>query len=471
MRSEDLEAVVVTDDVRQLLGPGDVVADHRAGRADALGAQGEPQLERPEPTTERDLPVPVVDRRTGPGRLRLQVRRQDAQRPDERLTVGDPEQVAVEVDPHPLVRIGGVGVGAPEPVVDPPELLLQRRDARHRGVDVEPDAVRFGHVGDGVGRVERHRRGGPVGGTHEEGGETVGQVALDHPGEDVGPHREVLVVVDDAHPVRADAGDAEPLLDARVRLGGRVAHQLRRVAVDVGRPTGRPPPRREHRHQRGLARRPLDHAATGRAGRAEPFGQVEQLLHPVEHERLELGGGRRRGPRHRVDPEPGRHQLAEDRRERDVGREPGEEPRVLPLGEARHDDAFQVGHDRLERLGLGRGVFGQLRPDVARRHVGEDPPCAPGVGGVVDAAVPSGTGLRVVAGTVRRLDSRRVDSRTVDGLGGRGVQEVGDPVDHVVAVAAELVGCHPGLLLGAGVAWGAGGTGQRLGSTTIRPRT
>ena len=46
--------------------------------ADAVEAQRQPQLQRPEAPAERDLPVAVVDRRAGLGRRRAQVLGQDA---------------------------------------------------------------------------------------------------------------------------------------------------------------------------------------------------------------------------------------------------------------------------------------------------------------------------------------------------------------------------------------------------------
>ena len=55
--------------------------------------------------------------------------------------VGGPEQVAVEVDAHPLVRVRAVAVGELEPVVDPAVLGRERGDAAHRRVDVQPHVL------------------------------------------------------------------------------------------------------------------------------------------------------------------------------------------------------------------------------------------------------------------------------------------------------------------------------------------
>ena len=53
-----------------------------------------------------------------------------------------------------------------------------------------------------------------------------------------------------------------------------------------------------------------------------------------------------------------------------VRREVGEEARVLPVHEAGHDDAVDIGEHCSERLDLRWGVLGELAADVARPDVG-----------------------------------------------------------------------------------------------------
>ena len=135
-------------------------------------------------------------------------------------------------------------------------------------------------------------------------------------------------------------------------------------------------------------------------GRPEPLGERQQLLHPVEHQRLDLGACRRRDPAHALDPEPGRGQLAEDRGVRDVGREVGEELRVLPMRQTGDDDRPQVVEHRRERLRRGWWVLRQSGADLARLH-------------------------------------RRRNRSLLDVL-----EVLGDEVDQRVAVRAELLGRH-----------------------------
>ena len=163
---------------------------------------------------------------------------------------------------------------------------------------------------------------------------------------------------------------------------------------------GRPPPCREHGDQRGLAGRPLDHATAALTRVAPAQRQGEELGHPVDDAQLELGARRRRHPAHPVDAEARRQQLSEDRRVRGVGREVGEEVRVLPVHQPRHHDAIDVCEHVGEGLGVRRRVFGQLGQDVAGFDVG-------------------------------------CDRTALDG-----VEVVGHPVDQPVACQAELLRRH-----------------------------
>ena len=101
------------------------------------------------------MPVAVVDDRAGLGGGVAQVLRQDRQRADQRGAVGHPERAAVEVGEQPLVRVGAVGVGELDAVVDPAELGRDRGDAGPGGVDVQPGAVLVRDLAELADRVDR----------------------------------------------------------------------------------------------------------------------------------------------------------------------------------------------------------------------------------------------------------------------------------------------------------------------------
>ena len=182
---------------------------------------------------------------------------------------------------------------------------------------------------------------------------------------------------DDADALGADAGDAQTLLDARVRLRGRVRHEPRRVAVGVDPPPVARQRADEDRDQRGLAGRALDHAAASRRVERNRSGSASSSCIQSSISVSTSVHAGLRDPAHALHAEPGRGQLAEDRGVRDVGREVGEELRVLPVRQARHDDAVAGRRaPSLNGSGARRRVLGQLGADLARLHRRRDRCCS-----------------------------------------------------------------------------------------------
>ncbi len=129
-------------------------------------------------------------------------------------------------------------------------------------------------------------------------------------------------------------------------------------------------------------------------GNAGPFAE------PAQGHLLQLGGGRRASPEHAVDVQGGGQHLPEDSRLGAGVGEVGHEAGVVPVGDGGHDEAVEIGQDGLH----GLACFGA----VGRQRVGE------------------------LAG----LDGRK------HGIA-LGVSEIiGDPIDRLIAVAAEFVGSH-----------------------------
>ena len=104
----------------------------------------------------------------------------------------------------------------------------------------------------------------------------------------------------------------------------------------------------------------------------QPFAQPEQLAQPVERSELELRRGGRRLPQHRVHVERRNQHLGQDAGCRRRDREVGEEPRVVPVRDARHDEPLEVIEHRIERLGLGRRLVRNRRRDLARGDARDD---------------------------------------------------------------------------------------------------
>ena len=168
-------------------------------------------------------------------------------------------------------------------------------------------------------------------------------------------HLHQVPLPDPRHPDR--------LVDRAVRLGTRVEPQA------PARPTAPPSSPRQPSARSRMVRTADSVALVAESWIVpdEPLGQPQRLPQPVDHHLLDLGRGGRGLPDqrvagHRVD------QLFRQHRSRGrIGREIGEEARVLPMGHAVRHDALEIGPDRLHRLGRLGGASRQL-PRHGPRH-------------------------------------------------------------------------------------------------------
>ena len=402
---DELEARVRGQPVAQPRGEGHVPAHERLQPVHAEVPDHEPELECTEAAAEGHLPVAVVDHLAGVGGGVAQVFGQHAQRLHQRGAVADPEGVAVEVDEHPLVRVHAVAVGLLHAGVDCAEFRAERGDSQVRGVHVEPGAVRGAGLGDLRHGVHGVRGGGAHGGHAEEGAMARCGIGRHHGAERGRVHGAVGAHRHHAQVGGAEAGDADVLLDAAVRLRAGVGNEARAVrlqAVARSGEAGGALARGDERAERGAACRVLDDAAAG-GGAEKVRGKSKHARQPVHDVRLQLRARGRRAPQHALHAEARAQELAEDARAARVGGEVREEVRALPVRDARQHDAIHVRHHGIPRFTFrGRGG-GQLRAHPARLH----------------------GGLHRVA-----LDA---------------VQVVGDPLHHGVAVLPEIEGlwrCH-----------------------------
>src|SRR5260370_32659629 len=116
----------------------------------------EPQLQRAEAPTQRNMPVTVVGHLAGSRGLRAQILRHYREAIDQRLAVGHIEATAVEVGEHPLVGVKDVAVSQLYSPVHGAELRTQRRRARHGRIGVQPEAVLAADGADLRQRIESH---------------------------------------------------------------------------------------------------------------------------------------------------------------------------------------------------------------------------------------------------------------------------------------------------------------------------
>ena len=220
--------------------------------------------------------------------------------------------------------------------------------------------------GDRRDRVERGGRRGPGGG--DDGARLLagGDVGLDQAAQLVRPHGESLVVRDMADVVAAEARQQRRLVDRAVRLVRAIDCQrllFRLQAAAAGAMFCRPLARAQQGDQGVGGRSVLDHAAPG-------IAEAGHAAQPIGHHLFQLGERRAGLPGEAEGAEAGREIVAQHAGWQAVGGEIGEEAGMLPMRQARHDDALHVGEDGIEALGLKRRLRRQLRLDVAGLHAG-----------------------------------------------------------------------------------------------------
>ena len=81
------------------------------------------------------------------------------------------------------------------------------------GIDVEPQVVLLGDLGDGLDGIDAGRRGGAYGGDHAEGAHAAAVVGHQHVAQQVGPHAEGRIDRHLAHVLLAKAEGDGSLFD------------------------------------------------------------------------------------------------------------------------------------------------------------------------------------------------------------------------------------------------------------------
>ena len=247
-------------------------------------------------------------------------------------------------------------------------------------------------------RIDARRRRRADGGDDRDRQQAGRAILGNRVAQGVGAHPVRAVDRDPPQRLVAEADRDHALVDRRMRLLGAVDAQRGKVAapgeaahadlVD-GRLAGGE--QRVHgRDRRGV----VDHAFESRR-------QADQLAQPAERHGFELRGRRRRAPQHRLLVERRRQELGEDAGRAGRDREVGEEAGMIPVRQAGHEHALEVGHDRRRTVRRLPARWRAARPRC-----------------------------------------RRASTRDENGIALDVLEVVGDPVDELVAVAPEICGVH-----------------------------
>ena len=176
-RRHDLEVVAARHLAGELPRQLDVLADASAQPLDAVAANHEPQLQRPEAAAERDSPVAVVDDTVVGGGL--EVLGHDPEGTHQRAGIAHEVRRAVEVGGQPLVRVEHEAVDGLDAVDHPAVLGHDQGAAGPRRVDVQPDPVAPADLADRPQWIEARGAGGAERGDHAQGPSPRREVGAD----------------------------------------------------------------------------------------------------------------------------------------------------------------------------------------------------------------------------------------------------------------------------------------------------
>ena len=295
------------------------------------------------------------------------------------------QEAGVVGDVGPLVEVEGDRLGA----LEAPGQRLQRgrqRGQRPEGaVDVQPQSLGGGDVGERVEIVEGAEIDRAGGADDQERGQAGGAVAVDRALQDVQPHRAGRIGLDGAQKRRANPGQLHRLAHAAVGLARGVGAKLGRLALQAAGPHAVSKGRVASDQQAQEVGLGCADDEDARAGRRETqrLGRPQRDL--ALDDRADVVAPAAVGVQRRGD------QLGDHADRRPGAVRPAEEARMGVADQERSDQGVDVGQHVLEVARLVRQRIGEAAAHLFRRR-----PPDRAVGDVLQPAE------RLVEGVMRR---------------------------------------------------------------------
>src|ERR1700733_2915641 len=160
-------------------------------------------------------------------------------------------------------------------------------------------------------------------------------------------HSEVLVDLDEPQIVQTNTRNLYVFFNRRMRLRRSVGYQLSVAPTLVAGKASRAFPRRQQGTKRSARGGILDHAPARPAGK-KFFRQHEHFDQPVENMSFQFRACRAGGPKHSLQSEAGRKQIAQNRGARCVGGKKREEIWRLPMRCCRQNQLLDIAKNRIK---------------------------------------------------------------------------------------------------------------------------
>ena len=346
--------------LRQILRPGDMVADHRPQAFEAVIAQQEPELQRAEAAAERHRPFRIVD--DAVMAMGAQIFGLDRQRADQRFRLAHELDGAIELRAEPFMRIEDDGIGAFDALPQVTEFRADHRRARPGGIDMHIEPMCMRHFNNG-GDIIAGADAGAADAGDDAGRQQPGRaIALDCGGKRLRVHGLAGPPRGNAHQIfLTDAGNPDGAVDRGVNLIG---------GVDADRLVSGKPARIALPVQRSLAHDQNGGKGCGR-GRilndaGEGFRHAERLAQPIDHFRFKFRRGWRCLPEHALGGDGADQIFGDHRNGGRIGGEIGKEARMLPMRHAGNEDILEILEDILHGFACYRRGISDMRGDLPR---------------------------------------------------------------------------------------------------------
>ena len=256
---------------------------------------------------------------------------------------------AIEIGHQPFVRIHHQRVRHFDPANHIAEFRTDHRCPRPGGIDMAEQPFITRNRQNLVKTVTDTDAGPANNAAHRTGTIAGGPVSGDRLAQGIRLHRTVFIHRHLHQIFTADPGQEHRFLNRGMRLCAAVdtQHRLPGQPLLLAGPVQRLFTCGQNRRQGGHAGAGLDHPVPALA---DP-GHLPQ---PVENMDLHLGAGGRGLPQHALRRHRRGQPFGKNRRRAAVGREIGEETRMLPVGDMRNDKRLKIGENVLDRFCLVR---------------------------------------------------------------------------------------------------------------------
>src|SRR5579884_482734 len=374
--SHALEVRRFVHPLRDKLAQANVFANAGGQALLAKVAHHHPELERAETAAQRGAIIHQVGNFIAHTLGVAQVFRYQTEGGFDHIGLACVEDATIDGGKEPFVRVDDQAIGTLAACQHRTHLWRNSGRTAIGPINVQPEAIAFADIGELRHRVYAGSGSGANGGHDGERAVALGDILLNGALKLSHIHAELAIDANLAQPRLPDAQHDARLFNRRVRLLRSVVAQARHLGP------ARHALLANVQVRNSLTRRRQGVEDAGGCGvvddAKERARQTEHLAQPVQRHLLQFRRRRRGAPEHGIDVQRAGKHLAEDAGARTGNAKIGHETRRVPVRNAGHQHAVNIGEDSLHCLRLlwrlrGQRVANVAGSDLCQHRVVADP--------------------------------------------------------------------------------------------------